>query len=306
VVDVILFGWCAGTAASCARAISANGARVVSVVSRGDADRGPLAAACAEIDAPLWCAADASAPALSEHAVSLRADMLLVAGWPRRLGDELLQATRLGAINVHPSLLPRYRAREPVFWTVLAGDRQSGVTLHRMTGRIDCGPVLLQRALPVRPRATSAALGAELDALAADLTADLCAMACRPPLLEGSSQRGEPSHFPPLRAEHGALRWSEPATALDRRVRACAGMLEARAGHRGMKLVVLEADVAPAESAGAPPGTVIEVRDDALVVASGDGTALAVWRFGFLGRVMHAGELAAALELRPGARLDDG
>jgi methionyl-tRNA formyltransferase len=306
VVDVILFGWCAGTAASCARAIAANGARVVSVISRGDAERGPLAAACAEIDAPLWCVADASAPELSRHAVSLRADILLVAGWPQRLGAELLQATRLGAINVHPSLLPRYRAREPVFWTVLAGDHQSGVTLHRMTERIDCGPVLLQRALPVRPRATSASLGAELDVLAADLTGELCAMARGPALPEGSPQRGEPSRFPPLRAEHAALRWSEPATALDRRVRACAGMLEARAGHRGMKLVVLETDIAPAGYASAPPGTVIEVRDDAVVVAAGDGAALAVSRFDFLGRVMHAGELAAALELQSGARLDDG
>ena len=275
-LDVILFGCCATTADRCAAAVRASGARLVGVVT---------------------------APHLAERIELRSADLLLVAGWPERLGAALLAGPRLGAVNVHPSLLPRYRAREPIFWTILAGDEQSGVTLHRMTAGIDAGPVLLQRAIAVPPRSTSAMLAARLDALAGELTGELCQLALRGCLPEGQPQRGEVTSFRRVRESDGELRWTEPAEALERRVRACAGVLEARAFYQGMKVVVLEVDVARiAERAS--PGTVLSIADDALVVAAGDGTALALRRCAFLGRTRTGARLATDLLLSPGRRLD--
>lgn len=276
VLDVILFGWCATTAAACSAALRASGARLAGRVT---------------------------APETAERLDVRSADLLLVAGWPERLPAELLAGPRLGAVNVHPSLLPRYRAREPVFWTILSGDDETGVTLHRMTDRLDAGPVLLQRAIAVPPRSTSATLAAKLDALAGELTGELCRLALRGSLPEGEPQRGAVTTFRRVRASDGDLSWTESAPALERRVRACTGILEARVFYQGMKVVVLEAEVAPTREP-APPGTVLAVEEGSLVIAAGDETALALQRCAFLGRTCSGAAIANQLRLEPRARLE--
>lgn len=85
-------------------------------------------------------------------------DLIAVACFPWRLPDALLHLPRLGCINLHPSLLPRNRGPDPLFWTFRTGEAETGVTVHQMTTELDAGPILVQRAIPVQPGVSEVAL----------------------------------------------------------------------------------------------------------------------------------------------------
>jgi methionyl-tRNA formyltransferase len=211
----------------------------------------------------------------------------------------LCAAPRLGALNVHPSLLPAYRGKEPLFWALLRGEHEVGVTVHRMTEEVDAGPILLQRRIEVPDRATSASLAALVDHAGAALVPEILALAeARAP---GAPQDGVGSHAPPLRPEHGLVDFARTAVEVDRLVRAATGEIAAYTFHRGVRFLVLEGeplDVGHAEL----PGHVLALDDTGLLVAAGRG-AYRARRCGFLGRVHHARGLGAALGIAPGDRL---
>ena len=298
-MDVVLFAWCA-SAQSYVEKLRDLGAGPALVVTGAAGEAGPIGAACRRLGVPVEIAVDPNAPELVARVAALGADLLVVAGCPRRLGGEIRSATRLGAVNFHPSLLPRYRGRQPLFWAVLHGETEVGVTVHHLTDEIDAGPILLQRAHRVPERVTSASLSLEVDALGATLVPELLALAAAG-LPAGIPQDGPASSFPPLGPEHGRIDWSRPAEEIDRLVRACAGEIEAYTSAKGMKVIVLEAE--PAGAATGEPGAMIAIDGSALVVAAGHG-AVALRRLAFLNRVHDGASLAALLELRAGDRLE--
>ncbi|HEX7735005.1 MAG TPA: methionyl-tRNA formyltransferase, partial [Ktedonobacteraceae bacterium] len=118
---------------------------------------------------PLWEIARLDDPAVSELFNSLQPDLICVACFSRIIPPALLAIPRLGALNVHPSLLPDNRGPEPLFWTFRLGQEVTGVTIHLMDARMDSGPILLQETLPV-PEGISYA---ELEEQAAELGASL-------------------------------------------------------------------------------------------------------------------------------------
>lgn len=115
---------------------------------------------------------------------ALEADLICVASYPYRLGAEVRAAVRLGAINAHPSLLPLHRGPDPLFWTYLAGDRETGVTIHWIDDGLDSGDIILQDRISI-PRNTP---GVELYHRLADLASDLLVKAIHA-LDEGSAHR---------------------------------------------------------------------------------------------------------------------
>lgn len=295
---VALLAWCSGLTAACIRGARAGGADPVAVFTEREAPAGLRAP---EVDGVPVHTVAGPAEGWLERVRATRPDRVLVTGWPRRL-PPLDALAALGALNVHPSLLPRHRGRAPVFWTVLAGDTEAGVTLHRLTDALDAGPVVLQGRIPVPAGATTASLEASLDALAGSLVDRLCRLGPTTPA--PAPQRGTPSAAPTPGAADGALRWDARAEDLERCIRACNGAIEATASWHGMKIVVLGAERATSRSEQAP-GTVVSVDARAVVVATGDGD-LALCRFAFLHRLLGAGDLAAQLGLARGERLGDG
>jgi methionyl-tRNA formyltransferase len=297
---IVLLAWCAGTAAACVRGARAGGADPAALFTATDAApplRGPALSGVPVhiVDAGL---VDADLVAIR----AARPDLVLVTGWPRRLPAALNDAAPLGAINVHPSLLPRHRGRAPVFWTILSGDATTGVTLHRLEPALDAGPIVLQRSLAVPARATSAGLERLLDTLAGELVEHLCrfGVATHAPI----PQQGAPTRAPAPTPGDGLLHWTDSAVDLDRRIRACDGAVDATTSYQGMKLVVLAGE-ARTVSTNAPPATIVAIEPDAIVASTANGQ-LALQRFAFLHRIWSAGELAQELRLEPGARFGAG
>jgi methionyl-tRNA formyltransferase len=210
----------------------------------------------------------------------LGAEAAVVAAYGLILPQAMLTAPRYGCLNVHASLLPRWRGAAPVQRALLAGDPETGITIMQMEAGLDTGPILMQRALPIGPQANAARLTDELAGLGGRLIVDTLAA-----LKEGAlAPRRQPtdgiSYAPKIGHEEGRLDWHCPAVELERRVRAFDPSPGAFFEHRGERIRVLAAAVA-AEMPDAIPGTVL---DDRPAIACGSG-ALRLLRLQRAGRM---------------------
>ncbi|TCZ59871.1 methionyl-tRNA formyltransferase [Roseicella aquatilis] len=221
----------------------------------------------------------------AEHAAfaALDLDAAVVAAYGLILPRPMLDAPRRGCLNIHASLLPRWRGAAPIQAAILAGDAESGVTIMQMEEGLDTGPMLLKDGAPIGPRTTTPELHDALAGIGADLI--LRALA-ENPAPELQPEAGV-TYAPKLSKEDGRLDWSQDAAALDRRVRALNPWPGTFFLHGAEPIRVLAAE--PAPGAGAP-GTVL---DEAATVACGSG-ALRLLRLQRPGR----GPLPAADFLR--------
>jgi methionyl-tRNA formyltransferase len=206
-----------------------------------------------------------------ERLRALSPDVSIVVAYGELLSSEVLNAPRLGSVNVHFSLLPRWRGASPVQHAILAGDPLTGVTLMQMDEGLDTGPVLARREEPIRSDDDAGSLGARLAGIGAEMVAQLL-----PDLTAGrvtsSPQEGMATFAPKLGTVDRAIDWSRPADELVRRVRAFAPDPGATTRFRGEDLKVVRA--AEAGSADGGPGTIIHVDPRGVVVATGSGSVL--------------------------------
>ena len=300
-MKVVLFAWCP-TATSYLDALVADGARpVLLVTGPRTPEDGAIATRAANHGALLERSEDVNASPFVDRIRALAPDLLLIAGCSQILRAPLRSAARLGVVNFHPSLLPRYRGKEPLFWTLLEGETLTGCTAHHATDTVDAGPILLKREVAIAPRATSASLAREVDEAGATLVPELLAMARAGGLPPGQLPAEPGKLFAPLRPEHGLLDLSRGAIELDRLVRACVGEIPAFFFFAGMKVVVLEAEPSEAALRNVAPGTVVEIGGGRVRIATGTGD-LVVRRWLFFGRVHDSDDLAARLDVRVGTR----
>jgi methionyl-tRNA formyltransferase len=192
---------------------------------------------------------------------ALHLDAAVVAAYGLILPEPILAAPRRGCLNIHASLLPRWRGAAPIQAAILAGDAESGVTIMRGDAGLDTGPMLLREAVPLTPRTTTAALHDQLADLGARLI--LRALEEDPPGV-AQPETGS-SYAPKLTRADGALDWTLDAATLERRVRALNPWPGTFTLLGGAVLKVLAAE--PAAGAGEPGVTL----DDALLVATGAG-----------------------------------
>lgn len=225
---------------------------------------------------------------VAEHAAfaALDLDVAVVAAYGLILPPAMLEAPRRGCLNIHASLLPRWRGASPIQSAILAGDAQSGVTIMRMEEGLDTGPMLLAEAVPITPRMTAGALHDALSPMGARLI--LRALAEDPPATP-QPQDGI-TYAPKITREDGRIDWRQDATALDRRIRA----LPCFFTHGAETLRLLDAE--PVEG-HAPPGTVL---DAAPRIATGRGALrlLRLQRAG--GKPLPAADFLRGYPLLPG------
>ena len=215
---------------------------------------------------------------------SHRADAAVVVAYGRILPTPLLDAPRLGCVNVHFSLLPKYRGAAPVNWAIARGESVSGVTTMRIEEGLDTGAIYLQRATPIGDEETAPELLARLSEMGADLLSETLAridsLAARPQPDEGAT------HAPILGREDGLIDWARAAADIERRVRGFQPWPNAHTIFRGQRFVLWRARPAETEGVGQgetvsagragthAPGEVVAARGDELTVACGAGTRL--------------------------------
>ena len=228
-------------------------------------------------------------------------ELLVVVAYGLILPREALAIPPRGCLNIHGSLLPRWRGAAPIQRALLAGDAVTGVTIMQMDAGLDTGPMLLERRWPIGPTDTSATLHDALARLGADALLEAIAglesgaLAPRPQPAEGVT------HAPKIDKAEARVDWREPAPLIDRRIRAYQPWPVAETALDGEQLRLHEArpiaDADAARAAGVAPGTVLGLREGALQVACGEG-CLAVTRLQRAGRrAVSAREFANGLVL---------
>jgi methionyl-tRNA formyltransferase len=240
-------------------------------------------------------------PAVQAEFAALNADAAVVAAYGLILPPAILAAPQCGCLNVHASLLPRWRGAAPVQRAILDGDPKTGVTIMQMDSGLDTGAILLQRAVPIAPTTTGGALTDRLAALGGTLIVEALAR------LDALTPRPQPedgvTYAKKLSRNEARLDWRAPANRLERQVRAFdpwpGAYFLAGTGADAERVRVLAAEIAP-YAGSAAPGTVL---DDRLTVACGDA-ALRPTRVQRPGRApMAAAEMLRGFAIPPGTML---
>ena len=245
-------------------------------------------------------------PVFIDSLAALGADLGVVAAYGKILTDAVLATPRLGLINVHASLLPRYRGAAPVHRAVIAGERETGVTIMRVVKALDAGPMLSTVRRLIAPEDTSdeverdlARLGARL---LADTTDDIAAGRSR----ETPQDDAAATYAHRLTKDDGVVDWDWPADRVHNLVRGLHPWPHAFTFHQGRRLILHRSTVMPpaVEEAAAPgpPGTIVEAAGDQLVVATGAGRLRLTEIQGEGKRPMSAREFLAGHRLAPGDR----
>jgi methionyl-tRNA formyltransferase len=201
------------------------------------------------------------------------ADLAVVVAYGRILPPWFLKAPREGCVNVHFSLLPKYRGAAPVNWSIVRGETLTGVTTMRMDEGLDTGPILLQRATNIGERETATELMTRLSLLGAELLSETLKRLYE---IEPLAQRDEDATFAPvLRREDGLIDWSQSAFEIERRVRGFQPWPNAHTMYDARRLVVWRASAARDDvEREVVAGEIIMAQGDALVVRCGEDTVL--------------------------------
>jgi len=219
-------------------------------------------------DLPVHCPTNLRTPEAQAEFAALGADAAVVAAYGLLLPPPVLAAPQLGCLNVHASLLPRWRGAAPIQRAILAGDAETGVTIMQMDAGLDTGPILLQHAVPIGRQTTGGGLTDELAALGSRLMLETLAGVAQGALTPPRSQSSDGmTYAAKLRRDEAWLDWRKPAVALERQVRAFDPWPGAFFLGRGERLRVLAAETAPLAGEAAP-GTVL---DDRLTIACAEG-----------------------------------
>ena len=231
---------------------------------------------------------------------ALGADLAVTVAYGLILPPVVLTAPRLGCINAHASLLPRWRGAAPIQRAIMAGDRETGVTIMRMDEGLDTGPILMAERVPIGPETTGGTLHDTLAALSARLVVKAIDGLAAGTLTETPQPSQGVTYAAKLEKHEAAIDWRAPAAQIERTVHALAPRPGAWFDHEGERIKVLAAEEA-AGTPGALPGTVI---DEALTVACGDGAALRPTRLQRAGKaVMDTDAFLRGRPIAAGTRL---
>jgi methionyl-tRNA formyltransferase len=235
----------------------------------------PLRGIAKQQGAKIFDPDDVNAPESLERLAGFEADLFIVADYGQILSSAALATARLGGINLHGSLLPKYRGAAPINWALYHGEAKAGVSVIHMTPRIDAGPVLAQASLSVEPQENAPQLEARLSALGAPLACEIIDQLEQGPVPEIPQDASQRTKAPRLKKQDGAIDWTRPAEAIHNQVRALEPWPKTftywhRATGEPLRLIPGAVHLAVGSSAH-PPGTVLVADGETLVLATGSG-----------------------------------
>ncbi len=295
------------------------GLRVVGLITQPDRPEGrkqeivpaAIRLAAEARGVPVYQPEDVNAPAGIELVRSLGPDLLVTAAYGQILSAELLGVPTLGGINLHGSILPRYRGAAPVARAIEQGETESGVTVIRMSPRVDAGGMIAVARTPIDPDETAGELEARLAAIGAPRIVEAVAAVAAGSAVVQAQKKAKATKAPKLAKDDGRIDWSKPARAVHDLVRAMqpwptATTLwqSAEAGKAPLRLIVHRTAVRD-EPTTAEPGRVVESEAGRLVVAAGRG-AVELLEIQIPGkRRMPAAEFLRGHRVYPGDRMGE-
>jgi methionyl-tRNA formyltransferase len=274
------------------------------------ADVNPMRALAIERGTPILEPESINTDDVRRELDTFQPDLFVVCDYGQILAPETLQVARLGGINLHASLLPKYRGAAPINWAIYHGDTETGVTVIHMTPRIDAGPNIAQLRVPIGENETAADVEPRLAALGAPLVCQ-----CVEQLATGTVQpipqdQAQATRAPRLKKTDGLVDWTRGAQAIRNQIRAFQPWPTTYTFWRrpvGEPLrLILDWVTRVSEPAAiqTTPGEVVVASGDQLTVATGDGL-LAIERIQPAGkRVLSTSEFLRGYPLRPGNRLE--
>jgi len=254
---------------------------IVGVVTQPDqpAGRGmsvhapPIKILASAYDIPVFQPAKLRIPGVIEQLHAWHPDLIVVAAYGKILPTSILALPPLGCMNVHASLLPQYRGAGPIQWVIARGETETGVTIMRISERMDSGDILLQKTIPIAHNDTGGTLHEKLAQLGAEALTEAMKLLKYGQLVARPQNEAEATYAPLIKKEDGRIDWSQDALTIERRIRAFNPWPSAYTTLNGKLLKIL---VAQAEETSrftsAIPGTIIEVTPISLSVATGTGS----------------------------------
>jgi methionyl-tRNA formyltransferase len=293
-------------------ALLASAHRVVAVVTQPDRPRGrgqktmasPVKVAAAAANVAVLQPASVKTPEFATELSRLDADIAIVAAYGQILTQQLLDTPRLGMINVHASLLPRYRGAAPVHRAIINGDAETGVTIMKMVKALDAGPMLAVANVAIGAEQTSDELERELARAGAQLLVrtldDIAAGRSR----EAPQDNAPATYAPKLTKDDARIDWQWPALRIHNLIRGLHPWPHAVAFANGKRLILHRSRRAEVDAPiGAAPGTIVDVAGEHIRVATGDGVLDLVQIQAEGGRSLRAREFLAGHPLTPGTVL---
>jgi methionyl-tRNA formyltransferase len=247
---------------------------IVSVITQPDRRSGrgrrlrppPVKEAALRMQLPVWQPRTLRSPEAAAHLRNLAPDIAVVAAYGHILRPEILAIPTHGCINIHASLLPRFRGAEPVVAAILAGESETGITIMLMDEGMDTGPILAQRAIPIARDDTRSSLTEKLALLGPGLLMEVLPRWLGGEAIPQPQDDTTASYAPLLTRDDGDMEWSLPAVVLERMVRAYAPWPGTYTQWEGRRLKVLRARAGQRLQGVA--GEVVETPDGIAVVTS--------------------------------------
>lgn len=267
----------------------------------------PVYQAAEKLGLPVWQPPKINSSDFVDFLRGLGCDVFVVAAYGQILKKELLCLPPLGCLNVHASLLPRFRGPDPIRWAILKGDEVTGVTIMLMDEGVDTGPILAQQAIPITPQDNYLSLIEKLGIMGGKLLCEVL-----PSWREGKiiprPQEGESSYAPFVNKEETRIHWEEPASHIVRRVRAFYPSPGAYTLFRGKRLKILEARWEERRNGtSCPPGTIYRIeRREGIAVCAGEGLVIILRVQPEGKRVMSAWEFVCGYRLSEGQKVNEG
>jgi methionyl-tRNA formyltransferase len=292
------------------RQLIASRHRVAGVVTQPDRPRGrgqrvsdsPVKSVAIEHGLPVLQPDRLLDPEFVETFGSWKPDLGVVVAYGKLIPDAVLRLPRLGMINLHASLLPKYRGAAPVHRAIIDGQQETGVTIMRVAKALDAGNMLAKARRPIGQDESSDEVESDLAVLGAPLLVGVVDRMERGDIVEESQDGSASTYAAKLTKEEGLIDWSATAAAIHNRVRGLHPWPHAYTYLEGARLIVLKTRVSD-ERTGHRPGTIVHAGGETLAVAAGDGKLVVIEALQPEGRkAMRVREFLAGRALGEGAR----
>ncbi|WP_372523163.1 methionyl-tRNA formyltransferase [Sulfuricaulis sp.] len=232
-------------------------------------------------------------------------DAIIVIAYGLLLPESILAIPRYGCINVHASLLPRWRGAAPIPRAIEAGDADTGVSIMQMEAGLDTGPVLAEARLPIHDNDTAQTLHDRLAQLGADTLISTLERRARGDIRPQPQNTSRACYAKKLRKEESALDWTQPAAVLNRKIRALVPWPVASTTWRGKTLRLWEAGPLVKKNTPGVPGTVVQAEAGGVCVLTGEGVLTITRLQAEGGKILTAGDFLNGHPLAAGDRMGD-